>query len=361
MRAVAAHLRLSKMTVSRALRNVAGVSIRTRQRVLEAARQLNYRPDPSLAVLSHYRHGKKASAMEEKIAYVTNFSEPDDWKKNVTFARMFEGVQRRAQNFGYEVEPFWLAAPGLTPRRASQILFQRGIRGIVIGPLAQGLSTLTLDWSRFCAVALGRTLAAPGVTAIATNHVQAVELAWREVARRGYERIGLAVMAQRRFQFERSVLGAWLAADLVNRALGNAREVDVLTGKRDLLSARIAQEVADQAVEPTGCGLDALDIGGARRFVAWGQRHASSGANASFAMGLSASKQPDSQPWRPRENAPAEGFTTPAATGAGMRAFCASSYRTLRARRQAADSGRCSRAVAASSPRTTSREQEPVN
>lgn len=193
MLTLAAHLRLSKMTVSRALRNVAGVSVRTRHRVLEAARRLNYRPDPSLAVLNHYRHGKKTPAMQEKIAYVTNFTDPDNWKKNVTFARMFEGVQRRAQNFGYEVEPFWLAAPGLAPRRASQILYQRGIHGLVIGPLAQGQSTLALDWKYFCTVALGRTLAVPGITAVATNHVQAVELAWCEVVSRGYERIGLAL------------------------------------------------------------------------------------------------------------------------------------------------------------------------
>ena len=42
---LAAHVGLDKATVSRALNNRPGVAAKTRQRVLEAARQLGYQPN----------------------------------------------------------------------------------------------------------------------------------------------------------------------------------------------------------------------------------------------------------------------------------------------------------------------------
>lgn len=190
---IAAKLRLSTMSVSRALRNAAGVSAKTRKRVVDLAQQLNYRPDPSLSVLNKYRHGRRAVEVSEKIAFVTNFPTANGWRYSLTFVRYFDGVSRRARQLGYEVEPFWLGAPGLSPQRASSILHGRGIRGIVVGPLVQGNSTLQLNWDLFSTVALGRSLETPGLSTVSPNHYQAVELACREVCRRGYNRIGFIV------------------------------------------------------------------------------------------------------------------------------------------------------------------------
>lgn len=190
---LAAKLRLSTMTVSRALRNAAGVDVETRKRVVEAAKQMNYRPDPTLGVLNQYRHGRRVVSISEKIAFVTNFPTSDGWKNSATFVRYFEGVKKRARQLGYEVEPFWLGAAGLSGQRASNILNGRGIRGVIVGPLAQGNSTLQLNWDLFSAVALGRSLKTPGLSTVSANHFQAMILACHEVARRGYRRIGFAV------------------------------------------------------------------------------------------------------------------------------------------------------------------------
>jgi LacI family transcriptional regulator len=193
MRMLGVRLRLSTMTISRALRNAAGVSAVTRKRVLQAARQMSYRPDPALAVLNRYRHARRSAAIRERIAFITNFSTPDGWKTSLTFVRYFEGIRRRSLQLGYEVDPFWLTAPGLNSRRASQILHERGVRGVIIGPLAAGETRLELEWDLFSAVSVGRSLVSPALSAVSIDHVQVVELAWREVVRRGYQRIGLAV------------------------------------------------------------------------------------------------------------------------------------------------------------------------
>lgn len=192
---IAAKLGLSTMTVSRALRNAASVNPDTRKKIAQMAQRLNYRPDPSLAVLNMYRHGRRRHAVEEKIAFLTDFSTPNGWRKAVTFVRYFEGVRRRALSLGYEVEPFWLGDKGLTSRRASEILRARGIRGVIVGPLAQGHTTLRLNWDYFSAVALGRALENPELTTVSANHFQGMEAAWSEVVRRGYRRIGYVVTA----------------------------------------------------------------------------------------------------------------------------------------------------------------------
>ncbi len=193
MKDLAVKLRMSKMTVSRALRNAAGVHVKTRKRVVEMAAQMNYRPDPTLGVLNMYRHGRRSMAVAEKIAFVTNFPTADGWKHSITFVRYFEGLRKRARVLGYEVDPFWLGAPGLSGHRSSSILHGRGIRGLIVGPLMQGHSALELNWDLFSAVALGRSLQKPAVSTVSANHFQAMELACTEVARRGYHRPGYAV------------------------------------------------------------------------------------------------------------------------------------------------------------------------
>ncbi len=193
MRQIAERLGLSVMTVSRALRNAPGVAAATHRRVLALARRLHYRPDPALAVLNAYRLGRRKHTDFEPIAFITNHPTPQQWKRVVTFVRYYEGACRRAEQLGYRLEPFWMGDPNLTARRASRILRDRGIRGVLVGPLASGESSLDLEWDWFSAVAVGRSLAHPGLTTVSTNHFQSVELAWREAAAHGFRRIGLAL------------------------------------------------------------------------------------------------------------------------------------------------------------------------
>ena len=193
MRAVADNLGVSIMTVSRALRNAPNVAAKTRELIMEEAKRLNFQPDPALGVLNAYRHGRRDRKTYDQIAFVTNFPQPQGWKKVLSFARYFEGASRRAEQLGYHLEPFWIGDPALTPKRASQILRDRGIRGLLIGPLAKGNSSLSLEWDWFSVVALGRSLISPKFTTVSTNHFQGSLLACEAMIERGYRRIGFAI------------------------------------------------------------------------------------------------------------------------------------------------------------------------
>ena len=193
MRDIAERLGVSVMTVSRALRNARGVNQGTRREVLEMAERLGYRPDPALAVLNAYRHNRRHRSVQEQIAFLTNFQTPNQWKRVSSFRRYFEGAEQRAEALGYSLSHFWVGDPKLTLRRASSILRDRGIRGVLVGPLAHGESTLEMEWDWFSAVSLGRSLVAPGLTTASTNHLQVAELAWQEARRLGFSRIGFAI------------------------------------------------------------------------------------------------------------------------------------------------------------------------
>jgi len=84
---VAARAGVSTATVSRAIRGLDGVSKRSRDKVLEAARELGYVVSPTAQALATGRTGMVA-------VIVPNFNE---WFS----ANVLEGVQRRLQSAGY--------------------------------------------------------------------------------------------------------------------------------------------------------------------------------------------------------------------------------------------------------------------
>jgi len=193
MRDVAERLGVSIMTVSRALRNAPNIAPKTRETIIEEAKRLNFQPDPALGVLNAYRHGRRDRKTHDQMAFVTNFPQANGWKKIPTFARYFEGASRRAAQLGYTVEPFWVGDPAMTQRRASQILRDRGIRGLLVGPLFKGNTSLSLEWDWFSTVALGRSLISPKLTTVSTNHFQGLLTACDAMLERGYRRIGFAI------------------------------------------------------------------------------------------------------------------------------------------------------------------------
>lgn len=193
LRAVAERAGVSAMTVSRALRDHPEVSAATRQRIRQLAAEMGYRPDPALAALAAYRHSLRTVRGYGTIAFVTNFASAGEWREDRTFAEMYGAAEKRAAELGYRLEPFWLRASNMGPRRASEILFHRGIRGLLIAPLPQSVRHIRLNWEPFAAVALGRSLLVPALHTVSANQAHTVTLAWRELRHRGYRRIGLAL------------------------------------------------------------------------------------------------------------------------------------------------------------------------
>lgn len=193
IKTIAEHLNLSKGTVSMALRNHPSVAEKTKQQVRQAAEELGYVPNPSVAhLMSHLKKGKGAPS-HETIAYITNFSQKLKWKTWRTMRLNFEGAKQRAHSLGYQLDHYWLKEPNLTPKRFSQILKARSIRGIILAPLEEDYGTLDLLWDDFCSIALGYNIVSPNLDRVSSDLQHSINTILTQLSERNYTRIALVL------------------------------------------------------------------------------------------------------------------------------------------------------------------------
>jgi LacI family transcriptional regulator len=198
---------ISKSTASRALRGHPLLPATTITRVSQVAAKLGYRRNALVGEVMRRIRGRGRFTALGQIAYLTFDSTPHGWRSQPTFEHFFAGATERATQVGLGVEPFWMQAPGMTPRRAADILEARGISGLLIGPTTGWAETPALDLRRFCAVKIGTPFPDLALPCAGHHHLRGMNLALAELARRGYRRPGLVL---RNYQ-EAKTGGAWSA------------------------------------------------------------------------------------------------------------------------------------------------------
>jgi len=179
-------------TVSMALRNRPELPAATRERIRALAERMGYRVDPALLALRAYRRGSTETRSSMAIAFVTAFESPDFWRNIPVYARRYAGIERRAAQFGYRVEPFWFDRKNMSGKRASQILHARGVSGLIMAPLER-LSSLGLEWNHFACVSLTLSIQEADMHVVGNNHMDTVRTAYARLRAAGYRRIGLVL------------------------------------------------------------------------------------------------------------------------------------------------------------------------
>jgi DNA-binding LacI/PurR family transcriptional regulator len=195
MQKVADAVGLSRSAVSLALRNHPSIPPATRARVAEAARRLDYRPNPLVAALMSQHLRLRPRRLRPTLAYVTSHPKEDPWRNYPAFVQMYDGAVRRAAELGYRVEEIAFARLPSHPARLREILRARGINGILIAPLPGSLRTLDLDITDLVAVGLGMSVSEPVIRRVTADLFQVGRLAAQRCADLGYRRIGFAASA----------------------------------------------------------------------------------------------------------------------------------------------------------------------
>lgn len=183
------------MTVSRALRNDRVIPPTTRQRIQKIARQVGYRPNPLVSTLMTHVRASRSASTQTTLAHVTAIHKLGGWREYYPSVEYVEGATQRANELGFALEEFWLREPGMTSQRMSQILLARGIRGVLLGGLVSVLGHLSLKWPEFAVATLGYSVRLPQIHRAVPDYVQNVTIAIRELKRRGYRRIGMALIS----------------------------------------------------------------------------------------------------------------------------------------------------------------------
>ena len=131
IRRLATSLGLSAAAVSMALRDHPRIAEATRRRVRAAAQKLGYRPNAKVSELMGHIRSSRHPQAEACLGVISYYDSARPWERSVHLSRMYQGMQRRADELGYRLEPFWLRAPRFTPRRLRVILDARGIEGLL--------------------------------------------------------------------------------------------------------------------------------------------------------------------------------------------------------------------------------------
>jgi DNA-binding LacI/PurR family transcriptional regulator len=170
---VAAAAGVSAATVSLVLRGVAGPSATTRERVLEVASRLGYRPDRAASLL--------ASRRSRLIGVVMNLANP-------FHAQLVEDVQEAAERQGYDVV-LSAVTRGHDERRAVETLLDSRCEALVlIGPQAPAEQLAALD-RQLPVVAVGRPVPSAKVDVVRAADDEGVALAVDHLVGLGHRHI----------------------------------------------------------------------------------------------------------------------------------------------------------------------------
>lgn len=216
-----------------ALRHHPRIPVATRERIEAIAQRMGWRPNPLLAeAMSAIRAGQPASD-RVTLAWITQFPEREGWREVHFFSRVFDGSAARAARAGYKLEHFWLGDARGSVARLGDILYHRGIAGLILAPLPQP-APIELTWPRFAAATVGFSVTSPRLHRVTDNHTASVRVALMRLRAAGCQRIGFAISGN----FDRRVHGLWTAGflwqanefgDLPPELLHRPAELDEIT------------------------------------------------------------------------------------------------------------------------------------
>lgn len=187
---IAAALGVHTSTVSLALRSDPRLPASTRQRVLDMASTLGYRPNPLVTALMEQRRKKLANHVAATLAFIPLRRRPEAFRQSASELLYFQGFERRAGELGFRVEEIAGKRPQLTFRRLAAILHSRGIRGVAFGVNDVPRGHLSMVLEGLASVAHGYSILRPLLHRVTHDHCNGILLACREMRRNGYQRIG---------------------------------------------------------------------------------------------------------------------------------------------------------------------------
>lgn len=198
---------LARSTVSYALRNDPNVSRQTCERVQEIARQLEYMPDAAIAGwMDRVRKTKQREPIP--IAWLNTSKRPDAWR-DASLRPYIEGARERCRELGYKLEEFWTEESGMTQKRISSILYNRGIKGLIISPSPSAkIRHLNLEWKHFACATFEGSILAPRLHRVLPDYLSNTLMALKTLRRMGYRRIGVFLQ----LETKRSALFSYPAA-----------------------------------------------------------------------------------------------------------------------------------------------------
>ena len=192
LRKIAARLGLSPSAVSLALRHSPKIPETTRTRVLAEASRMGYRPNAKLMELMSQMRAAGVGSRATCFGVISFYDTPRPWEHSLHFRRIFDSMQRRADELGYRLEPIWLRAPGMTFQRVMGILDARGVQGLLCFGSPNLAEQFPTELDHYAIVTQGLSIATP-LHRVTSHFFSDLTRALVHVRALGYRRPGLVL------------------------------------------------------------------------------------------------------------------------------------------------------------------------
>jgi DNA-binding LacI/PurR family transcriptional regulator len=196
IREIARSLDLSHTTVSEALRDSPRVNAVTRKRVQKAAKAVGYRPNPLAgALMSEMRRAR--SGTFRGVLAILDLDGPDGRpaSSNRYHRELVRGAAARAAELGFKAETIVTGTLGISDTRLDTILQARGIRGLLLLPIAGNADLSGLDWTHFSGIYTDYLIERPALHAVCPDHYRSMVFAVQKLHTLGYHRLGLVLQS----------------------------------------------------------------------------------------------------------------------------------------------------------------------
>ena len=193
---IARRARVSKNTVSLALRHDPQIPPVTRQRIQKIAERLGYRKNPVVAHLMAQLRVDSSPRFQSTLGLLNANLDARAFTRHPTVPVYVEGCRRRAAELGYQLDEFWLHDPHLDGPRLNRILRTRNIRGVIVVGLMDGRrlpERFAPTWELFPSVVTGVSTRAPSLSFASVDHHLLALRAVESALALGYRRPGLAL------------------------------------------------------------------------------------------------------------------------------------------------------------------------
>jgi DNA-binding LacI/PurR family transcriptional regulator len=194
IREIARSLGLSHTTVSEALRDSPRVNPATRRRVQKAAKAVGYRPNPLAgALMSEMRRAR--SGTFRGVLAILDLDGPENRpaSSNRYHRELARGASVRAAELGFKAETIVTGTQGISDSRLDTILTARGIRGLLLLPIAGEANVMGLDWSHFSGIYTDYLIERPALHSVCPDHYRSMVYAVQRLYALGYQRLGLVL------------------------------------------------------------------------------------------------------------------------------------------------------------------------
>lgn len=183
---------ISASAVSLALAGSPRISPATTRRVRRLAARMGYRPSARVTELMAAVRARRSPGPRACFGLISLYPHPRPWDLTPHLAGIHDGMERRASELGYRLEPFWLREPGMTGRRIRSVLDVRGIEGLLCfgGPDPDEAFPEELD--HYAVVTVGLSLRTP-MNRVTSHFYHDVLSALERVHALGYRRPGLVL------------------------------------------------------------------------------------------------------------------------------------------------------------------------